>query len=529
MKKTLCWVGLLLVTSVYGKKRTISGDALKNRFYQKKCVEIRDFLVRKQFKLECHESYHHYGADSAEHFYLKDNKDLRPSIKLASFNLWHPGNLKSSFKDYRLLAEIVNSWDVMAGLELLANIGKDAIHNERLIKVIKEVNRDLKNVSSDAQKLVLEKKREELHRLYKAPGYYKLLMELKKLDPSWALILSPRGEAAKSFHQQELVGLFYRARLVKPVPNEHCRQYINAKEGGEFQACYPNLRRSFMGRDVRSVFSRRPFLASFQAGNWDFSLVVGHVIFNSPEEEAPMKDILQGSFGVDHYSEVGFGVAKNNYARFAEVNVTMELMQKLMAEYKEKDVLYFSDMNLKPTNPFLKKLMNQYTNLDLFMKKPTSLSINRYDKKGRSTQGSANSYDHFVFDKTHTSECVDGDKARSLQRHHFMRGKIRAMVDNKYLVRDNHIKTPSIINKDKIKRHLKKYRNQLKREKTIKRGKIVPAYSNVDIERKVAIFKSRVFTSQIDTRNYYRLYKEILSDHFPISMECSVEHSDDDQ
>jgi len=47
-----------------------------------------------------------------------------------------------------------------------------------------------------------------------APGYVKVLKELMKLDPSWALILAPI-EAGEGTHT-ELGGFFFRATKVQP-------------------------------------------------------------------------------------------------------------------------------------------------------------------------------------------------------------------------------------------------------------------------------------------------------------------------
>ena len=66
---------------------------------------------------------------------------------------------------------------------------------------------------------------------------------------------------------------------------------------------------------------------------------------------------------------------------------------------------------------------------------------------------------------------------------------------------------------------LNNYKEKLSKVYTIKRKEIVKDDSKTDL--KVSYFKERVFMSQLRNNTFYRVYKEILSDHYPISLDCS--------
>ena len=50
----------------------------------------------------------------------------------------------------------------------------------------------------------------------------------------------------------------------------------------------------------------------------------------------------------------------------------------------------------------------------------------------------------------------------------------------------------------------------------------------IDEEKYTKSAWDRLFISQIRDESYYQVYKEVLSDHFPIFMECHTDLPDDD-
>lgn len=486
------------------------------------------YIVKNTMKTSCYTNYHHYNSNAAS-FY----KDNQSKVKIGGFNLWHPGSANTAYKDFDLLAKTINKVDVLGAVELLPLVGSDKKNNLFVTNFIKKapaliasLKTKISNTTNISVKTKLVKKLNILTQDYKkAPnifrstGYLKILFALRKLDKSWALILSPRGESAKKTGIQELVGFFYRGRIVKPVVNEHCKEFKNAGDGVPY-GCVPNLWKSFMGRDVTKVFSRRPFLSSFKSGKFDFTLVASHVIFGSPSDAASMKKILIPTFGVSSYTSLGRGFSKKTYARYAEVKTTMEFMNEYRKQYKEQDVIYVGDMNLEASDKRLQEMLLDMPGAKLKITDKTTITVRKYDSKtGKATNGVASSYDHFVYDPRASNECSGAKKIS------FYSGDIRQYVHKNYIVRDRNLNIPSE-GKIKIKLALAKYKSKLDRLRTISKNKIIQDKRNY--QRKLDNYKKWVFTDQTDVKNFYRVYKQLMSDHMAIAMSCTTSKYDDD-
>jgi hypothetical protein len=505
-------------------------DSQRVVIYKEECQRVSDWVINGRYKVDCFDNYHHYNSRSRK-FYNREK--LASQVKVGSFNLWNPGAKSTSFKDYSFLAKLINKFDLVAGLELLPSVGKDYAHNSRVRKFIEKGDLLLekaretyeRNPSSENWNHLnkLESHLERAPKLYRAPGYVQLLHELRKIDAGWSLILAPSGEAADENYVHEFSGFYYRAKNVLPKINEHCREF-EGKRGGSPYACYPNLNEEFMGRSVRDVFSRRPFIGSFKSGSFDFSLIASHVIFNSPDSDGAMESILYPSFGISHYRELqGAGVTKTNYARLAEMKVIMEFMQRLRGRYKEKDIIYVGDTNLESKNPFWSRLFkNNLPNDSLFIEDATTVSVRRYRSNGTPTRGESNDFDHVILSKSHSKECLKKYKPR---RHKFYRGSFQAAFKAKYIVRSSNGFLSSEGRKKMLKL-IKDKKAKLSSVETIKWNKIVKDKAGLDSS--IDAFKQRVFMGQLEDSSYYRVYKEILSDHFPISFQCQTNKNDDD-
>jgi len=66
---------------------------------------------------------------------------------------------------------------------------------------------------------------------------------------------------------------------------------------------------------------------------------------------------------------------------------------------------------------------------------------------------------------------------------------------------------------------MKNLEKKLNEVYTIKKGEIVK--DNSKIALRLNYYKERVFMSQLRIRTFYRVYKEVISDHYPIKMTCS--------
>jgi len=535
--------------------KSISNDRALNREYRRVCMEIKKYSVKSAYSVDCYTNYHHFNSDAAYRYYSSTNAS---KIKIAGYNLWHPGNPKSSYKDYKIMAKLMNKFDLVSAVELLAAISRDADNNENVVDFLysaPSVIRKLEASSSSESKRKLaafKKDYEVAKTLYREPGYLKVLNELRKLDRSWALILTPRGDAGKPTHVHELAGFYYRAKVVKPIVNDHCKS-IKESGDGEPIACFPNLRASFMGRDTSGVFSRRPFLGSFKSRNFDFSLLTSHVVFTSPSDSSDMRKILKPSFGVSNYTSVGRGVSKVTYARFAESKIILEFMEKYRAEYNDKDIIYVGDMNLESSKTFWDKIMPEFPGSELLVTGGTSLALTRYDVDRKPTKGETSNYDHFIADPKVSSECFTSSGRSTAKPVSYYSGDIHKAIMSKYIVRSTNKSnfdfekdfddsfeedfSPTSLSikyrmtsagKAKMNKLLATYEKSLKARKTIRRNQVIIDEES-KIKEKVKLFKKRMFLEQQYDRTFYRVYKEVLSDHFPVEMTCKTSLSDDDK
>lgn len=514
---------LLFISVQVRADRTLGlADWQRTQAYFLDCQNLKEIVIKESYAVECYTNYHHFNADAVTTFY-KDKNARGKFIEIGAFNLWHPGSGASPYKDYKIIAKIMNGFDLVSGMELLPVISSDQENNERVAKFVEETKEKIKSLqgknSTEAEEEIKEltQKLALAKDLYRAPGYLKVLDELRTLDPSWSLILAPSGEAADEKYTQELVGFYYRASKVKPKVNEHCHKFKKKSHGTSY-ACYPKLTKSWYGKSIRQVFSRRPFLGSFQTGNFDFTLLTSHIVFNTPADENGMERVLMPSFGVKDYKEIGPGANKANFARLAEMKVILGMMNKIREESEEKDIIFIGDTNLESSNNQWSNLMKSFPGGKLFIEEPTTLSPKRFLANGEETNGVASDYDHVIMDLSETNECEKNNGNLSARVGNFLKGQIRKVIDKEYRYRvrgTNHVDTSR---EHKRKKKIGQYTDILKNTLTIKRDEI--AVEETDIKGEIEDFDNRVFKQQLEDDSYYRYFKEVVSDHFPVYFSC---------
>ena len=130
----------------------------------------------------CFSNYIHYGPSSKT---AKSNGVVR----IAGYNLLHPGTSKALFKDYSLVAKIMNKYDVVAGLELLNTVGHEEDNNQSVLALLrgsptmvtslKTLRAKTKNEAKlkiiDAQLAKLVADTATAYSLYRAPGYFRAI------------------------------------------------------------------------------------------------------------------------------------------------------------------------------------------------------------------------------------------------------------------------------------------------------------------------------------------------------------------
>lgn len=535
--------------------------------YRQECLEVSKYAVGNLMKVKCYYNYHHYNTGAVKSFYNRDEAIADGKVKIAEFNALHPGMSKTRYKDYKKVAQMINKWDVAALTELLPLLSGDLKHNQALVKFITKdaptkiskleaslaiqqakykTTKSARSKTSaktkiDQMKAQLTSLRADLKtapKLYRDPGYLKILRELRKLKngKEWALILSPRGEAAKKTDVQELVGYYYRASKVKPKVNQYCKD-IRTLGKGTPVACIPNMGKEMLGETKRDIFSRRPFMSEFISGKFSFILLASHVVYNSPKNPALMSNILQKSFGVHHYKELGKGATSDNYARFAEVKVTLEFMESLRTKFSQKDVILLGDLNLEAQNPFWAKVLPSMPGANLYITEKTSMSESRYNKKGEETNGVASNFDHFLFDPVHTDECVDKYGKVNTRVENFFEGVTGRYIKKLYKVRkERKYRGKYSKNNKKYKYLVTKFVTPYKKEEKVfltigtKKLKVGSKLVNVKglikdtvkTNKYISSFYDRVLDSQLLDKTYYTYFKQLLSDHLPIVMDCST-------
>lgn len=500
--------------------KSAEDDSLKIATSIEQCQKLKSYIVKNQFNVECNSQYLLFGSAS-------ESGAKRTSVKIANYNLLHPGTSKTLFKDYGLVAKVMNSFDVVSAQELLGLVGHDADVNE-------DIDLYLAENSKDAKKQNLAKS------IYRSPGYFTVLKELRKLDPSWSLIITPRGDSALLGSVEEYVGFYFRSSQVELKSNRYCEDQVKVKTKIPAYACMVNF-------GVKNKFiSRRPLIASFQSSKFKFSMISSHVVFNFSGDENETSELIKSVFGANSLEEIGKGVNVVNFARLAEVKLTLEFMKSYSTKYNDKKIMFAADTNLNPDIEYWNDLLALNAGSQLLIKEPTTLSPQRFNKKGEETKGTANSYDHFVLNPSEFSTCDSG------QVFNFYNSNYHSYIEKNYLIRDlfpkyknkglnlnrtnpedpsdsfdgetdGEVKLDYPLSKageDKMNAFANNFRDDLLKLKTVKNGEIV--IDDFQIEERVDGLKNRLFLKQLTNLYFYRVYQEILSDHMPAYISCKL-------
>lgn len=474
-------------------------------------------LLNKKFKsdsrlfIECGKTFHFYNSKGHEKYYSSKTVNQHKQLQVGSFNLLQFGSQATPFKDLDLVAKIINKMDIVAVTEIMPVMGRALWHNNGIVKYLDKY---------PTQTQIIKE--------YKFPGYFKLLNKLMEHDRSWSLILSAKSLASNKATMSEYVGFYFRSSVVRPIQDEHCQEYAN--NGTRSFACFPSLGQKFMGDNYQDYFSRRPFVGHFESGSFDFALLASHVIYGPPTDSKKRRKLLNKFFQVDSTRDVPFeGVNSSNYARLIEAQLIMKMMNRYRARYREQDVLYAGDMNINADNQYLISLLWDFS-LDILIDHPTTISQTRFLKSGFRTNGYSEDFDHFLYNYSKTGrECSGSGKIID-----YFNGFIRQEIQEKYLIRSpkmlgKKVKQDYEVSgngKKKMQEMVAAFRREVESELTIKRGKMT--LDKYRVEERVADFQKRIFESQLYNSTYYKVFREVISDHMPIVLGCSTNLSDDD-
>ncbi len=512
------------------------------------------FLKKVAFSgknVECGEEYHHYNADAWKKYYNTKDVDAstggRTKVKIASFNLLKLNGEQERLKRVDYLAAIMSRWDIISAVEIMPLIKKDIALNQKISYLleyskkrlsqlkrslipaqnrslkkkkerlaseddaakIKKLKKEIKKIAAEIKELKVEKSElveniDKAPSVYRLPGYIDLLKALqKKHGKHWALILSgaPTGSSATS---QEYVGFYYRADRVRPVVNEYCSDIF---EGKKVYACIPVFDAKW-----EMIFSRKPFVGSFESGNFDFTLLGAHVRFLADKDDEINEYIRRKIMPEDKIALADTNVL----SRFAEVKGTLRFMDRLRDLYNEKDLIYLGDLNLENSRSIdqeaWKYVLKSFSGGEFFGNLKTTIS---------KQHGLASSYDHMIFDPQESKEC-DGEKIGAFN---FLQSATFPQIKKDYLLKGR----SNAQQKSVIEARSKDYSKRLESYLTVKRRtEIQTLFSLPDIDLKLEEFQSDLFAVQSSNETINRLYQSLISDHLPIYLNCYSSGRDDD-
>lgn len=428
------------------------------------------------------------------HFYSTKPRKRVPKtgkIRIGSFNLFHLGDNQAPLKNFPLMAEVINQWDLVGGQEMMPLPSVWAESNARIYEMMLK-----KNVNLPRDWTVIN------------PGYINLLRELQILDPSWSLIMQsvPEGEGSTG----EMAGFFYRASVVNPKEWNYCDSQnsidLRTNHRAKNYGCLVDV------PDGQSkLISRRAFAGYFKMGNFDFVALTAHVRFreaDSPNDIAAQQSEICRRKAP---SRSACRVASNLVGRYYEVLAVADQVNEIRKAARDLDVVYMGDFNLeftRSTAEYWKAALKSAPNLEVWQTSPTTLSV--------PSRKLASNYDHFVIDKNLTKECdLSSVKsfnfvAASPQSPNPVLRKIAPYLDRSY--RETAAQAQNAFLKTLlISPSSKNSEVRPLDEKEIK--KLVDKYANA-LERMDA--------------NQYGAMLELLSDHLPIEMVCRTDGPDDD-
>ncbi|EQC49851.1 hypothetical protein [Bacteriovorax sp. DB6_IX] len=500
---------------------TFAFQSLAGQVEVQECEELKDLLSGSLGSIDCEINYHHFNSKSSQKYYNYKRALSQKNVRISTFNVYQAGSSRTEFKDLELVAKMMNHWDVVGATELVSVIGIDKKHNEGIQEYIKNLEAEIPSLSQ-SEKAEHRRTIKKLRGQIVLPGYVDILLELRKLDPSWSLIVSSTEEGAENATIKELGGFYYRAAVVQPQENEYCAKFYNTSKA---LGCYPRFDKKTYGKDVAHLFARRPFMANFKSAKFDFSLILTHIVFNAPSDEEFRKEIIQAAYGVDEYTEVGEGISSRTFARFAEVSHILEMMAQSRKRFKEQDLILLGDFNLESDNPYWNVLFEKYKGIEVKIDKPTSLAQSKTLADDTETEGTSNNYDHFVLDTNETYQCAGKNSAKIFN---FIENSFRNIIDKKYLIRTekSYIDEESGLKmfylskygKEKAIDSVDRFMKSLEDKVTIKRNQIVPRY---DLDVKAEDMIRKLYEPQLYERSYYRYFQETISDHLPVYMNCS--------
>lgn len=357
------------------------------------CLNFASLYARNEgLTAECTSNYEHYFSETPAPSISK------PNLRIGSFNLLHLGDNQASLKNFKLVAQIMNQWDIVGSQELMPLPGPQAASNHLIAGVIEQTGNNNYYVQKNLQ---VEK-----------PGYLTLLTELRRLDPSWAVIL--QSEAEGEGGSGEMAGFYYRQSVVQLRDWGYCPSDkaidLRTQTPTRNLGCLVQV-----SEEQKKLISRRAFAAYFQSGNFDFVGLTAHIRFNpamqATDIQAQTKELCQNFVAPPpskptKFVKAGKTVANpckptlSDVGRYYEVKAIADQIATIQQQSNDKDVIYMGDFNLElftTTVPYWNAALKSAEGFKVYQSSPTTLGVKK--------NALVSNYDHFIFNPLFTTTC----------------------------------------------------------------------------------------------------------------------------
>lgn len=410
------------------------------------------------------------------------------AIKIGSFNLFHLGDDQTPLKNMKLMAQVIDHWDVV-GVQELMPLPKDwSVANRQIDELLVDEKGQLKTFPYQDWDVV-------------KPGYLQLLEALREKDKSWALIMQASAEGEGN--TGEMAGFFYRSSQVKLKELSYCPKDLSADIRGNFPQ--QNLGCGLQVNPAdRALMSRLPFVASFQAGAFDFIAITAHLRFHAAMDTGDLAE--QKKAVCENALSAKCKIQKDYIGRFFETMVTakeMSVLSKL-----DDDVIFMGDFNLemKRNNISMwKAALRPGPGASVYQTEKTTLSLNN--------SGLASNYDHFVFNQENTPEC----KASSIRNFNYILPdkKSKDLLEMSGFI-SQYART------DMQQKFIAAKKDNL--DRMIKPNKATNPTAPRQLNEKEKAEMLNKYDRALARLNQYKIGPafEMLSDHIPIEMTCQI-------
>ncbi|MFZ3231440.1 MAG: hypothetical protein WA160_14630 [Pseudobdellovibrio sp.] len=463
---------------------------------------LNSYLYSRQNQIlaDCTLNYVHLYPNPEMTKNLNTIPNLNHELRIGSFNLLHLGDNHAPLKNFSLVANIMNQWDIVGAQELMP-LASDIANNNYMIGEL------IKNDTDNSLKFPFENWQVQ------KPGYFKLLQELQLLDPTWAVIL--QSMSAGEGGSGEMAGFYYRSSRVELKEWNYClndaknldvNKHIQAKNLG----CLVKV-----PDERQKLISRTAFSAYFKSGHFDFVGLTTHIRYRpSQNPEDVKKQAEQICSQYKNSKNKKCSMPNDDIGRYYEVLTIADQIADIKLKAKDKDVIFMGDFNLQVENKTI-----DYWKAALL--KAPGLVVFQSDKSTLSSlsKNMASNYDHFIFDQNLTKVC-DSKKASVYNFVSASKPSDDPVLKEIGLFLKPEVQTEWVLENTKALDNLILFETKKSAQSNPIRG--LNNEEKKEIKDKFARAWHRM------QLNEYSASMELISDHIPIEMRCKTDQQENE-